>query len=347
MPPTETLSNLYEIIGKIGEGTCGHVSKGRNKLTGQIVALKRIKHISEEQGFPPNSLTEIQILRKISHPNLVKLIQLCREEMDIYLVFEYFEFDLFGILYHSKIPSISFDQVRSYSYQLLKGIEALHSKKIIHRDLKPANLLISKNNLLQITDFGLACEKAENKKMTNQVITIWYRPPELLLGKETYGCEIDIWSVGCIIYEMITRNTLFRAMMDNEIEQLKAIFSVCGLPNPEWELWSHYPNAKMFLSDKKYQKKSLERHLHKFLPNEYQPMIPILCGMLEIDPSKRITATNALSNLFFQNHPDKLDPNNLPQIKVQENHQNLSFPKTTKTLIEEEPTNSRKPLLKL
>ena len=324
MNKKKKLSDEYEKIDQISEGVCGDVVKGKNKLNGNIVALKRIKILYKEEGFPSNSFKEINYLRKLNHPNIIKLIDVVREDIDVYLVFEYFEFDLYGLLYGDRNYNFNLDQIKFLCKQLLSGIQEIHKNNIIHRDLKPANILISKNNVLKIIDFGIACEKPKNisKNQTNKVITIWYRPPELLLGSTKYGFEVDIWSVGCIIFEMITKNVLFRSLMDNEIEQLKTIFSICGLPNAiEWDNWKELPNSTIFLkSNNNNYINKLDNYLNKFIPENFKASIPFLIKMLCLNPLKRLTAEELLNDPFLIGNFNNLENINLP-----ESHQKIPF----------------------
>ena len=325
MAPSKKLTDEYQIIAPISGGTCGDVLKAREIKTGKIVAAKKIKFLNPSIGFPPNSLQEIEILRHVKHKNLANLIQVCTEDHHVFLIFDYCEYDLYGLMYTSN-QKLSLLQVRCFSRQLMLGLQALHTNHVLHRDLKPANLLISHDNVLQITDFGLA--KRDNNKVlpwTREVITIWYRPPELLLGVDDYGTEIDIWSAGCIIYEMITRNVLFRGAMDQELEELTSIFSICGLPDKEWKEWRSLPNARPFLqtADDKFAGKSLESYLKKTIPPDFQMAISLLLDMLKFNPKERIDVNQALQHPFICTNTDELEPEKMPKLNLPDSHQSI------------------------
>ena len=325
MAPSKKLTDEYEIIQRISGGTCGDVLKAREIKTGKLVAAKRIKFLNPSIGFPPNSLLEIDILRHVKHTNLANLIQVCIEDHHVYLIFDYLEYDLYGLMYSNNLK-LNVLQVRCFSRQLMLGLQALHSNNVLHRDLKPANLLISHDNLLQITDFGLAMrETSKVHPPTREVITIWYRPPELLLGVDDYGSEIDIWSAGCIIYEMITRNVLFRGAMDSEIEELSTIFSICGLPNEQWPEWRVLPNAQAFLHphDHRYTGKSLEEYLNKTIPEDFKLAIPLLLDLLRFNPKQRIDVNKALQHPFLCSENDELEPSKLPKLTFPDSHQSI------------------------
>lgn len=352
--PSKTLSDEYTLIAGISSGTCGDVLKAHRKKTGEIVAVKRIKILNQAVGFPPNSLQEISILRSLNHPNIARLIEVCTESHHVYLVFSYYEYDMYGLLYNHNL-NLTIDQVRCYSRQLLLGVKACHDKNILHRDLKPANLLVNRGNNLQITDFGLATTNTNCS--TNGVITIWYRPPEILLGKQGYGKEIDIWSAGCIIYEMITHEVLFRSNLDQEADQLKAIFDIAGLPDQQWPEWKKLPNAELFarkiVSEGKillestvddeqhrefvidpeivnrYSNRDLKNYIERRIKakgEEYKAAIPLILSMLQINPKVRLTADKCLENDFLNPEKGVLDPSQLPPLCFNDTHQSIMIP---------------------
>lgn len=186
----------------IGSGTYAKVYKGIEIKTQKLVAIKHIK-ISKEEGMPPTALREISILKNIKHINIVKLLQVIHKQNLLCIVFEYIEYELMAYIE-------KYGNVYLLCSQLFSGIAYLHAHNIIHRDLKPSNILVSKTGILKIADFGLA--RTINKmdlSYSSEVVTLWYRSPELLMGAKNYKFEIDIWSLGCILYEMVTRTPLF------------------------------------------------------------------------------------------------------------------------------------------
>jgi len=186
----------------IGSGTYAKVYKGVEIRTQQLVAIKSIR-ITKEEGMPPTALREISILKNIKHINIIKLLQVIHKQNMLYIIFEYVDYELMNYIE-------KFGNVYSLCSQLFSGIAYLHSHNIIHRDLKPSNILVCQTGILKIADFGLA--RTINKMdlaYSSEVVTLWYRAPELLMGAKNYQYEIDIWSLGCILYEMITRSPLF------------------------------------------------------------------------------------------------------------------------------------------
>jgi serine/threonine protein kinase len=236
--------DVYEKLDQIGEGTYGQVYRARSKETNEIVALKKIRMDNEKEGFPITAIREIKILKQLHHPNIINLREIVASSSSkkrpgrgsIYLVFEYMDHDLTGLMELPEIQSKWFteDQIKCYMQQLLKGLHFCHVNNVLHRDIKGSNLLINNRGQLKLADFGLArpySSEATAGQYTNRVITLWYRPPELLLGATQYGPAVDMWSVGCIFAELLARKPVFPGR--NEIDQLEQIFKLCGTPNPE------------------------------------------------------------------------------------------------------------------
>lgn len=211
----------YQKIDKLGEGTYGIVYKAQHRHTGEVVALKRIRLDNEEEGIPCTAVREISLLRDLHHPNIVRLLDILHTEKKLTLVFEYLDSDLKKYLDTTNPPpaegevvtelSMEFKElVKGFLYQLLQGVAYCHSKLVLHRDLKPQNLLVSRKGELKIADFGLARTfGAPVRSYSTEVVTLWYRAPDVLLGNKFYSSAIDIWSVGCIFAEMINGRPLF------------------------------------------------------------------------------------------------------------------------------------------
>ncbi|RZB49513.1 probable serine/threonine-protein kinase At1g54610 isoform X2 [Glycine soja] len=199
-------ADTFEKIDKIGQGTYSNVYKAKDMMTGKIVALKKVRFDNWEPESVKFMAREILILRRLDHPNVVKLQGLVTSRMScsLYLVFDYMEHDLAGL---AASPGIRFTepQVKCYMHQLLSGLEHCHNRRVLHRDIKGSNLLIDNEGTLKIADFGLASIFDPNNKhpMTSRVVTLWYRPPELLLGATDYGVGVDLWSAGCILGELL------------------------------------------------------------------------------------------------------------------------------------------------
>ncbi|XP_062511406.1 cyclin-dependent kinase 1-like [Corticium candelabrum] len=284
----------YVKIEKIGEGTYGVVYKGRNKKTGQIVALKKIRLTSEEEGVPSTALREISLLKELQHPNVVKLEDILHQESKLYLVFEFVQYDLKR--YIDSLPAgSSMDPmlVKSYTYQLLIGIGHCHCHRVLHRDLKPQNLLIDKNGALKLADFGLARAFGIPVRVyTHEVVTLWYRAPEILLGAQRYSTPMDVWSIGCIMAEMVTKRPIFHG--DSEIDQLFRIFRTLGTPTEaEW------PEVKSLPDYKPSFPRWSSQPLSKVVPGLDSLGLELLKKMLIYNPGKRISARQALLHPYF------------------------------------------------
>lgn len=225
---------------------------------------------------------------------------------------------------------LSFKHILSYIKQLLMSLKVCQNNAVVHRDLKPANLFITRRNVLKLGDFGLARKIATDRSdpnvyYTSNVITLYYRPPELLMHCTRYGHEVDIWSVGCIIYEMMTRRALFKSSgysKDEDkknIEQLQAIFSICGTPDKtEWPEFFSYKGSEMFSS---VLPNRLREHLEATIPEEYAESVDLLMRMLQLNPEKRISAEEAVMDPWIAKFRDELEPSRLNPIEFGELHQ--------------------------
>nr|XP_035933628.1 cyclin-dependent kinase 18 isoform X1 [Halichoerus grypus] len=220
----------YVKLDKLGEGTYATVFKGRSKLTENLVALKEIR-LEHEEGAPCTAIREVSLLKNLKHANIVTLHDLIHTERSLTLVFEYLDSDLKQYLDHCG-NLMSMHNVKIFMFQLLRGLAYCHRRKILHRDLKPQNLLISERGELKLADFGLARAKSvPTKTYSNEVVTLWYRPPDVLLGSTEYSTPIDMWGVGCIHYEMATGRPLFPGSTVKE--ELHLIFRLLGTPTEE------------------------------------------------------------------------------------------------------------------
>ncbi|GER33146.1 protein kinase superfamily protein [Striga asiatica] len=225
----------------------------------------------------------------------------------LYLVFDYMEHDLAGL---ASSPSVKFteSQVKCYMHQLLSGLEHCHNRHVLHRDIKGSNLLIDDGGILKIADFGLASTFDPNNKqpMTSRVVTLWYRPPELLLGATEYGVGIDLWSAGCILAELFAGKPIMTGR--TEVEQLHRIFKLCGSPSDEYWKKSKLPHATIFKPQHSY-KRCIKETFKEFPASA----LPLIDTLLAIDPSERLTATSALNSEFFSTEPYACDPSSLPK----------------------------------
>ncbi|CAA3016697.1 probable serine threonine- kinase At1g54610 [Olea europaea subsp. europaea] len=289
---TPRRADTFEKIDKIGQGTYSNVYKARDAVTGKIVALKKVRFDNLEPESVRFMAREILILRRLDHPNVVKLQGLVTSRMScsLYLVFDYMDHDLAGL---ASSPAIKFTepQVKCFMHQLLSGLEHCHNRHVLHRDIKGSNLLIDSGGVLKIADFGLASTFDPNNKqpMTSRVVTLWYRPPELLLGATDYGVGVDLWSAGCILAELFARKPIMTGR--TEVEQLHRIFKLCGSPSEEYWKKSKLPHATIFKPQQAYKRCIAETF--KDFP---QSSLPLIDTLLAIDPAERRTATAALKS---------------------------------------------------
>ncbi|XP_050222887.1 cyclin-dependent kinase G-2 [Mercurialis annua] len=297
----------YERLNEINEGTYGKVYKGLDKKTGQHVALKKVKldvrkdKSLEEYGFPITSLREINILLSFQHPSIVNVKEVVVGGLDsVYMVMEYMEHDLKGFMQARKHP-FSTSEVKCLMLQLLEGVKYLHDNWVLHRDLKTSNLLLNNEGDLKICDFGMSRQYGSPlKPYTSLVVTLWYRAPELLLGSKQYSTAIDMWSVGCIMAEMLSKEPLFKG--NNEINQLSKIFGILGTPNEGiWPGFSKLPGAKANFIKQPYNflRKKFPATSFTGAPYLSDLGLDLLTRLLTYDPEKRLTVDEALNHGWF------------------------------------------------
>ncbi|KAM0746290.1 Pkinase-domain-containing protein [Meredithblackwellia eburnea MCA 4105] len=284
----------YERLEKIGEGTYGVVYRSRNKESGEIVALKKIRLEAEDEGVPSTAIREISLLKEMKDDHVVRLFDIVHNDTKLYLVFEYLDLDLKR--YMDKVgegEGLGPDIVQKFTYQLIKGVYYLHSHRILHRDLKPQNLLINKDGNLKLADFGLArAFGIPLRTYTHEIVTLWYRAPEVLLGSRHYSTGVDMWSVGCIFAELIMRQPLFPG--DSEIDEIFRIFRLLGTPDDDvWPGVTSLPDYKT--SFPTWYAKDLAENIVGCTPESAE----LLTGMLMYDPAKRMSAKTALKADYF------------------------------------------------
>ena len=309
---TAILGGRYVFLDKAsGEGAYGVVYRAVDKAEGGFgtVAVKKIKINNPGEGMPQTALREIAVLQELSHPHIVKLmdVEYKPEDTRLYLVFEWLSMDLrqhMDRLKEMEPPRrLTLATMRRFTQQILRGVEYCHERCILHRDIKPQNLLVDGNGNIKIADFGLArVFTLPMRTYTHEVVTLWYRAPEVLLGIKKYTAAIDVWSVGTVMAEMLMNGPMWPA--DSEIEQLLKIFKTMGTPTeahwpgveslPDWvrgfPSWPVASNGAVLR-----QRLMWDAKIYMSVEGYYA-----LYGMLTLDPGKRLSAKQLLKSPFFE-----------------------------------------------
>ncbi|WBW75049.1 P-TEFb-associated cyclin-dependent protein kinase Lsk1 [Schizosaccharomyces osmophilus] len=310
-PPKEPIytytygKSAYEKVDQIGEGTYGKVYKAINNVTGELVALKRIRLEQEKDGFPITTVREVKILQRLRHKNIVKLLEILVEKNSVNMVFEYMDHDLTGVLLNSQLHFTP-GNVKHLSKQLFEALRYLHHLGVIHRDIKGSNILLNNNGDLKFADFGLARFKTYPKAgatYTNRVITLWFRPPELLLGETKYDSAVDIWSVGCIVMELFVGKPLFQGK--DEIHQLEIIYDLMGTPNIEsWPEVKSLPWYDLLKPPHGKPSRFVDSFREKLTP----AAIDLCQKLLSLNPAHRPSARDALMHEYFVSESPPPEP---------------------------------------
>jgi len=299
----------YLLLNEIGKGVYGSVTRAKHMPTGQVVAIKKLHYDPEAwaDGIPSHALREVSLLMDFSHPNIVALkdvIENGNGMQDFRLVFEYSETDLHMVLREKRKQGqqMPIEQVRKYTADMIAGIHACHSRCLVHRDLKPQNVLVdwgaSQFGILKIADFGLArVLSSPLRPYTLDIVTLWYRAPEILLGAQRYGFEVDMWSIGCIIGEMVSGRPLFPG--DSEIGTIFKIFAMLGTPcDNNWQEAMNLEHFKMTFP--KWAGTGFEPILQAQPALRENGGLDLLSKLLCFDPKVRITSRRGAAHMFCQ-----------------------------------------------
>jgi mitogen-activated protein kinase 15 len=285
------------VLKKLGSGAYGHVWKVQDRKTREVLALKKIFDAFQHSTDAQRTFREVMFLRQFNHPNIIKLKGLHRAEndKDIYLVFEYMEADLHGVIRENILNPM---HKKCIIYQFVKAVRYLHASELIHRDLKPSNILLNSDCRVKLCDFGLIrsidMPKGEEPVMTEYVATRWYRAPELLLGSTSYTKAVDQWSLGCMLGEMVRGKSLFPG--NSTLNQLERIISFTGWPSKEEiESMSSSVAHSILSTVPKVRKKSLE----EWFPNAPTDMVWLISSLLQFDPRKRLSIQEVLEHPYL------------------------------------------------
>ncbi|XP_018424675.1 PREDICTED: cyclin-dependent kinase 7 [Nanorana parkeri] len=314
----------YEKLDFLGEGQFATVYKARDKNTDKIVAIKKIKlgHRAEaNDGINRTALREIKLLQELSHPNIIGLLDAFGHKSNISLVFDFMETDLEAIIRDTSLV-LTPAHIKSYVLMTLQGLEYLHHLWILHRDLKPNNLLLDENGVLKLADFGLAKSfGSPNRVYTHQVVTRWYRSPELLFGSRMYGVGVDMWAVGCILAELLLRVPFLPG--DSDLDQLTRIFETLGTATEDQ--WPGMSNLPDYVTFKSFPGTPLDQ----IFTAAGDDLLELLQGLFTFNPCARYTASQALRKKYFSNRPAPTAGHLLPRpncsIEALKEQQNLTL----------------------
>jgi cell division cycle 2-like len=301
--------DTYDRMARVNEGTYGIVWKAKDLATDEVVALKQIKFDvnDSKEGFPVTALREINVLLALSHESIVSVKEMVvGAAMDkVFMVMELFEFDLKDGIQRFD-GALAQSELKGIMQQILSAAHHMHSKWYLHRDLKTSNILVHRTGRIALADFGLARRFQDPlRPLTQLVVTLWYRAPELLFGESRYGPAVDMWSVGCIFGELICKEAVMQGQ--GELDQIDQIFALVGVPNEEtWPSFEELPNAGMFRWKPRRQEDLL-------LPRKFPIASPVsanqafldtngynlLSKLLTLDPGKRISAQGCLDHPYF------------------------------------------------
>lgn len=281
----------YKLIKEVGDGTFGSVWRAINKLSGEVVAVKKMKrkYYTWEECM---NLREVKSLRRMNHPNIVKLKEVIRENDILYFIFEYMEYNLYQLM-KDRGKLFMETEIRNWCYQIFQGLAYMHQRGYFHRDLKPENLLVTKE-IIKIADFGLARELCSQPPYTEYVSTRWYRAPEVLLQSSLYDAAVDMWAMGAIMAELFTLHPLFPG--SNEADEIHKICSVIG--SPDHGTWAEGLQLADAMSYKFPQVPCA--NLSELIPSASENAVNLIKSLCAWDPTKRPKAAQVLQHPFFQ-----------------------------------------------
>ena len=308
---TDHTVSSYTKDRKVGEGTYAVVYLGKQTSTKRPIAIKEIKTGLFKDGLDMSAIREVKYLQELKHPNVIELIDVfATSNNNLNLVLEFLPCDLEVLIKDKSIVFKSAD-IKSWMLMTLRGIHHCHRNFILHRDLKPNNLLISPDGLLKIADFGLARSLGNpNEDLSSNVVTRWYRAPELLFGAKHYTEAIDIWSIGIIFAELMLRIPYLAGKDD--VDQLDVTFRAYGTPTEQ--IWPNVSSLPLYNALHVYPPPSRQELRMRFSAAT-DKALDLLILLTQLDPSRRCTSTQALLHEYFTESPRPTVPELLPKIK--------------------------------
>lgn len=303
----EDKTKRYAKVEFLGEGQFATVYKARDVTTENVVAVKKIKlgsRAEAKDGINRTALREVKLLQELKHPNIINLMDVFGHKSNVSLVFDFMDTDLEVIIKDNSIV-LTPAHIKAYMLMTLQGLEYLHKNWILHRDLKPNNLLVNSNGVLKIGDFGLAkFFGSPNRIYTHQVVTRWYRAPELLFGARIYGIGVDMWAVGCILAELLLRVPFLPG--ESDLDQLTRIFQVLGTPTEEvWPGLSLLPDYVQF----RPFAGTPFKHIFTAASDD---LLELIEHLLSLYPLTRCSCEEALKMSYFSNKPHPSPGSQLP-----------------------------------
>lgn len=298
----------YSKDKKVGEGTYAIVYLGNEIATRRKIAIKEIKTGIFKDGLDMLAIREVKYLQELKHPNVIELVDVFLTTNNLNLVLEFLPCDLEVLIKDQSVVFKAAD-IKSWLLMTLRGVHHCHRNFILHRDLKPNNLLLAPDGELKIADFGLARSLGNaNEDLSSNVVTRWYRAPELLFGAKHYTAAVDMWSVGIIFAELMLR-TPYLAGKD-DVDQLDVTFRALGTPTEQ--IWPNVSNLPLYNSLRVYPPPSRQELRNRFSAAT-EKALDLLIAMTQLDPGRRYDLTRALLHDFFTETPRPTEPNDLPR----------------------------------
>lgn len=295
---------------KVGEGTYAVVYLGVQKVTKRKIAIKEIKTGLFKDGLDMSALREVKYLQELRHPNVIELVDVFSTTNNLNLVLEFLPCDLEVLIKSTDVTFLVAD-IKSWLLMTFRGLHHCHRMSILHRDLKPNNLLLAPDGQLKIADFGLARALGNvNEDLSSNVVTRWYRAPELLFGAKHYTGAIDVWSVGIIFAELMLRIPYLPGKDD--VDQLDVTFKALGTPTEQ--IWPNVTSLPLYNALRVYPPPSRQELRNRFIAAT-DKALDLMISMTQLDPSRRCNTTQALLHDYFIELPRPTDPQNLPKKK--------------------------------